>query len=150
MRVRQGFQVDDANDFARYVMSGGMTRLMIDSPQRNERLAKYFPYDGRKLYEAANRLRMDCCAYFAGRTRDGEGTSLGPDKSDLERIEAKLDAILFRGAKRRLSLTTIHNYSLGEVMDSKLCGPERQLSAPPTVVQTANVVVARRQRKKVT
>jgi hypothetical protein len=92
-RVRSGFQVADANDFARYVMHSGITDLM-KHPHYNAQLKKLFPYDAKHLYDEASKLRMACCDYYAHKTRDSEGTATGPDSSDLEAINQKLNLLI--------------------------------------------------------
>jgi len=95
----------DANDFARYVMTCGMVDIMEKTPSSPE-LRKYFPYNGKQLYSEANKLRIECCQYFEGQTRDSEGTPSGPDKSDLEEIDQKLTLLLIKKRKRQLRTIT--------------------------------------------
>lgn len=102
MRVRQGFQVEEAQEFARYVRNSNMCELMRQNPCQGEnqrhtqRLLELFPYDGDKLYEAARQLELECCEYWSKRTRDADGTATGARKSDLEDISHKLDLIAGR------------------------------------------------------
>jgi hypothetical protein len=105
-RVLQGHHVNEANDFARYVLNCGMTEIMEKAPKECERLQKLFPYDGKHLWQEANLLRLECGEYFSGRTRDAEGTAKGGHKSDLENIDKKLASVLravSRSKKRRSS-----------------------------------------------
>jgi hypothetical protein len=98
-RVRQGHQVDDANDFARYVMNSGLVEIMKENPELNITLKGLFPYDGKQLWDEAYSLYRDCCEYYQGRTRNSEGTAKGARKSDLEEIDQKLNLIAGRLAQ---------------------------------------------------
>ncbi|HEY3856956.1 MAG TPA: hypothetical protein VGO67_21440 [Verrucomicrobiae bacterium] len=121
-RVRQGIQVEDCQDFARFIRMSGICTLMENQPCQGEddnhtaRLRELFPYDGKQLYYEARQLEMACCEYWAGRTRDSEGTAKGASLGDLESIERKLDLMAGRlaqlesvkpAAKRRVKLKVI-------------------------------------------
>lgn len=101
-RVREGVDVDNACDFARFVCQSGICELMTANPhegnnlRHTESLRELFPYDGSKLWDEARALELACCEYWSGRTKDSPGTASGPNKSDLEAIAAKQDAILAR------------------------------------------------------
>jgi len=101
-RVREGVLVEDCQTFARFIQLSGICTLMEqqppegENPRHTQRLRELFPYDGKKLWEEARALEMDCCEYWRGRTRDAEGTAAGATKSDLEAIDHKLDLIAGR------------------------------------------------------
>jgi hypothetical protein len=101
-RVREGVDVENAVDFARYVQMSGICELMTSQPHKGknrrhiERLRELFPYDGQKLYDEARALEMACTEYWSGRTLAAPGTATGANKSDLESIAGKLDAITGR------------------------------------------------------
>jgi hypothetical protein len=93
-RVREGVGVDEAHDFASYLLTSSVGKLMCEHPPGSVKLQEYFPYDGRELEAEARALLQACCAYWVGRTRDAEGTPSGANKSDLEAIERKQDLAL--------------------------------------------------------
>ena len=97
-RVRQGFNVDDASDFASYVLNSNMIDLM-KQPETNPRWARVFPHDADQLSKAAQVLRDACCAYYGGKTFKADGTPVGASKSDLEKIDDKLAFVLTKLAQ---------------------------------------------------
>ncbi|HEY3856957.1 MAG TPA: hypothetical protein VGO67_21445 [Verrucomicrobiae bacterium] len=92
-RVRQGIQVEDAQDFARYLSMSGILDLMGENQELNPQLQKLFPYSSNELRQVVNLLYNECCEYWRGKTRDSEGTAKGADRHDLESISLKLDKL---------------------------------------------------------
>jgi hypothetical protein len=95
-RVREGVDVDNCLDFARFVIWSNIPKLMAANPPENPRLRELFPYDGADMLRMAKALESECQDYFQGRTRDSDGTAKGANKSDLEDIGRKLETISVR------------------------------------------------------
>ena len=95
-RVREGVDVENCLDFARFVIWSNISTLMAENPPENPQLRKAFPYDGADLLRMAKALESECQDYFQGRTRDSDGTPKGANKSDLEDIGRKLETISAR------------------------------------------------------
>jgi len=101
-RVREGVDIENACDFARYVQLSGICALMTSQPHQGEtprhveRLRALFPYDGQELWNEARALEMACTEFWSGRTRDTAGTATGANKSDLEAIDSKLSVLINR------------------------------------------------------
>jgi hypothetical protein len=94
-RVREGVLVEDAHEFARYVQLSCLIPLMEENHEMEIRLRELFPYSAFDLQRAVNALEQECYAYWRGATRDSLGRASGPNKSDLEAIDAKLNVIGF-------------------------------------------------------
>jgi hypothetical protein len=96
LRVREGVRVDDANDFARYVMNSQMVDIFRSQQKRDPHIDKIFPIDPKKLWDTAYELYQACCDYYTRRTRHADGTPTGPQQSDIEQIRESLNAINVR------------------------------------------------------
>lgn len=93
LRVLEGKDVGASLDFARFLTGSGICSLLRDNPEPNERLRELQPYDGNELFDAAERLRLLCCQYYAGRTSKSEGTPKNLPGSVLEHIVFELQSI---------------------------------------------------------
>jgi hypothetical protein len=98
-RVLEGSHVQCELDFARFIMSSGIADLMRDNPPENARLKDLFPFDGDKLYDSADKLRLLCGQYYEGKTSASPGTAKGVPRSELEAINRKLDLLAGHLAK---------------------------------------------------
>jgi len=98
-RVREGFLVDDALDFARFIRMSGLADLMAANPpcgetaKHTQTLRKLFPYDASALRYETDLLEAECHEYFRGRTKDAEGTPAGVSMSKMESIDRSLQLI---------------------------------------------------------
>jgi hypothetical protein len=108
-RVREGVLVEDAQSFAQYIRLSCLIPLMEENHEMVVRLRELFPYSAFELERAVYALEQECYAYWRGQTRDSLGTPSGPNISDLEAIDAKLNVIGFHVLGCRCVSDTANN-----------------------------------------
>ncbi len=92
-RILEGSHVECELDFARFVSQCGITDLMNEHPLNNSKLIGLLDYDGNTLWNEADRVRLLAGQYYEGKTSKTEGTAQGVPRSELEKLNHKLDLI---------------------------------------------------------